>query len=39
MKERFPHPADQQERVVAIDIPPKFGSLLKREHARWEKFN
>ena len=23
----------------SIDVPPKFGSLLKREQTRWEKFN
>lgn len=36
---RFPHPADRRERVVTIDTPPKFASLLQREQTRWEKFN
>ncbi len=36
---RFPHPADQHETTVATDIPPKFGTLLKREQTRWEKYN
>ena len=36
---RFPHPADQRETILSIDIPPKFDSLLKREQTRWEKFN
>jgi 23S rRNA pseudouridine1911/1915/1917 synthase len=36
---RFPHPADQQERIATIDTPPKFASLLQREQSRWEKFN
>lgn len=36
---RFPHPATHREQVVSIETPPKFKSLLKREKARWEKFN
>ena len=36
---RFPHPADQREITVSIEIPAKFDSLLKRERTRWEKFN
>jgi RluA family pseudouridine synthase len=36
---RFPHPANQQQISVSIDIPPKFKSLLKREQTRWEKYN
>ncbi len=36
---RFPHPTTHCEQVVSIETPPKFTSLLKREKARWEKFN
>jgi len=36
---RFLHPATRREQVVSIETPPKFSSLLKREQARWEKFN
>ncbi len=36
---RFPHPANQQEMTLAIEAPPKFDSLLRREQSRWEKFN
>ena len=36
---RFPHPAGQRETTVTTNIPPKFGTLLKREQARWEKYN
>ncbi len=36
---RFPHPATHREQVVSIETPLKFASLLKREKARWEKFN
>ena len=36
---RFPHPVDQREITVSTDVPPKFGTLLKREKIRWEKFN
>lgn len=35
---RFTHPADQRELSVSTDLPHKFGSLLEREQARWEKF-
>lgn len=33
---RFLHPVTQQEVKVETEIPPKFGSLLKREKARWD---
>lgn len=36
---RFPHPADGRETTVSIADPHKFGSLLRREQTRWEKFN
>ena len=36
---RFPHPANLRETAVSIDIPPKIGTLLKREKTRWEKHN
>ena len=36
---RFPHPANQQEITVSIDVPAKFDSLLQREQTRWEKYN
>ena len=35
----FPHPVDQREITISIDIPPKFDSLLRREQSRWEKYN
>ncbi|VGO16864.1 Ribosomal large subunit pseudouridine synthase D [Pontiella desulfatans] len=35
---RFPHPATQQEMKIAMEIPHKFGALLHREQARWDKF-
>ncbi len=36
---RFPHPADLREMEVSIATPHKFNSLLRREQARWNKFN
>ncbi|RKX38684.1 MAG: RluA family pseudouridine synthase [Verrucomicrobia bacterium] len=33
---RFPHPADQVEMTVSIDVPAKFDSLLRREQARFK---
>lgn len=35
---RFPHPITEQEMNLAIDAPPKFKALMKREQIRWEKF-